>query len=272
MPYKKETLEKLKQNSEWVERQRLIHLKNQKLYAQRHPDRIKALNHKRVLNGKNREYCKQWRDEHIEHSRQRSRSYYHKQMQDPKNRDKVRKRVAQYIRNRRKQDPKFAEALRKQARKQYYANLEKSREQSRLRKIKSRYANLEKSRKYGQVWNVKYRSVPQNKLRHRFSNMILKRLRNRLGGKDNKSTFDFLPYTLEQLMRHLESKFKSGMSWDNYGKWHIDHVTPDSYFKYNKVTDSEFQRSWALENLQPLWAKDNLAKGGYRRNKIGGLI
>ena len=37
------------------------------------------------------------------------------------------------------------------------------------------------------------------------------------------------------------------MSWDNYGSdWYIDHKIPDS---------------WSLNNLQPMWAKDNLAKG-----------
>ena len=52
------------------------------------------------------------------------------------------------------------------------------------------------------------------------------------------------------------------MNWNNYGKWHIDHVRPDRSFNYKSVKDKEFQECWALKNLQPLWAIDNLKKGG----------
>lgn len=55
--------------------------------------------------------------------------------------------------------------------------------------------------------------------------------------------------------------FQPGMTWENYGKWHIDHKTPDSWFQYNSINDDGFKKSWALENLQPMWAKDNLSKG-----------
>ena len=108
--------------------------------------------------------------------------------------------------------------------------------------------------------NFRYR------LRKNVSGMINKRLKRRLTGKNNKSTFDFIPYTLEQLIRHLESKFQKGMSWDNYGYygWHIDHIRPDSSFNYKSAKDEEFQECWALKNFQPLWAKDNLIK----HNKI----
>lgn len=50
------------------------------------------------------------------------------------------------------------------------------------------------------------------------------------------------------------------MSWENYGEWHIDHVTPLSWFQYKSVTDEGFSAAWALNNLQPLWAEDNLSK------------
>jgi len=60
----------------------------------------------------------------------------------------------------------------------------------------------------------------------------------------------------------LESKFKNGMSWKNYGKWHIDHAIPDIRFRYKSPEDEEFKKCWALNNLQPLWAKENIRKGG----------
>jgi hypothetical protein len=50
------------------------------------------------------------------------------------------------------------------------------------------------------------------------------------------------------------------MSWENYGKWHIDHITPLSSFDIQNYNDENFKKCWSLENLQPLWAEDNLKK------------
>ena len=67
-------------------------------------------------------------------------------------------------------------------------------------------------------------------------------------------------YTLSQLKEHLSSLFVDGMSWDNYGEWHIDHIIPKSFFDFKKPEDEGFKKCWELENLQPLWAKDNIIK------------
>jgi hypothetical protein len=57
----------------------------------------------------------------------------------------------------------------------------------------------------------------------------------------------------------MESLFLEGMSWDNYGKWHIDHIRPCSSFD---LSDTEQQKiCFNYKNLQPLWAEDNLRKG-----------
>jgi len=69
-----------------------------------------------------------------------------------------------------------------------------------------------------------------------------------------------------QVKEHLESKFLPGMSWENHGKWHIDHNKPVDYFIKNKdFTDEKVQKEcFHYLNLQPLWASDNLRK----RNKM----
>jgi hypothetical protein len=61
------------------------------------------------------------------------------------------------------------------------------------------------------------------------------------------------------LKTHIESLFTEGMSWDNHGKWHIDHIKPVVSF------DKDIHPSVvnALSNLQPLWAKDNRNKWCY---------
>jgi hypothetical protein len=67
-------------------------------------------------------------------------------------------------------------------------------------------------------------------------------------------------YTLNELKLHLQNQFKDGMSWDNMGEWHIDHIFPISAFNFTKPEDPEFRQCWALDNLRPLWATDNLRK------------
>ena len=76
-----------------------------------------------------------------------------------------------------------------------------------------------------------------------------------------RSTFSILGYTIDELMEHLESLFTEGMSWDNYGEWHVDHKKPMSSFSFKSVDDIEFKECWKLDNLQPLWGEDNLSKG-----------
>jgi hypothetical protein len=63
------------------------------------------------------------------------------------------------------------------------------------------------------------------------------------------------------LMKHLETQFTDGMSWDNYGRdgWHIDHIRPCASFD---LSDPKQQRQcFHYTNLQPLWAADNIKKG-----------
>ena len=78
--------------------------------------------------------------------------------------------------------------------------------------------------------------------------------------KAGRSWRTFVDYTLEELMTHLERQFKPGMSWENKGDWHIDHIIPRSSFEYSSPDDPEFKKCWSLSNLQPLWAVDNIRK------------
>jgi len=70
-------------------------------------------------------------------------------------------------------------------------------------------------------------------------------------------------YTVEDLRKQFEQQFTEGMTWENFmrGEIHIDHKIPHVKFKFTKAEDKEFRICWSLNNLQPLWAKDNLRKG-----------
>lgn len=62
------------------------------------------------------------------------------------------------------------------------------------------------------------------------------------------------------LLCHLEEQFQPGMSWDNYGQWHIDHIIPQSVLPFENYQDKNFILCWSKKNLQPLWAADNIRK------------
>ena len=80
--------------------------------------------------------------------------------------------------------------------------------------------------------------------------------------KNGRSWLNFVDYTIEELMNHLESKFKQGMNWQNHGSvWHIDHIKPISLFKFSSPEDPDFKECWSLSNLQPLFKEENLSKG-----------
>ena len=104
-----------------------------------------------------------------------------------------------------------------------------------------------------------YRRIPKNKTNRNFSNSVRKALK---GNKNGRCWESIIGYNLQDLMKHLESKFQEGMTWENYGYrgWHIDHIIPCYLWQYNSYNDKEFKQCWSLCNLQPLWAKDNMRK------------
>lgn len=90
------------------------------------------------------------------------------------------------------------------------------------------------------------------------SSGINKSLRN--GAKSARHWESLVDFTIDQLKVHLEKLFLDGMTWQNYGKWHIDHKVPIAVFNFSKPEHIDFKRCWSLKNLQPLWAHDNISK------------
>lgn len=88
------------------------------------------------------------------------------------------------------------------------------------------------------------------------------------GARKHAPTFRALGYTREQLMAHLERQFISGMSWANYGQWHVDHILPLSSFSFTSTECDDFKQAWALTNLRPLWALDNIKKKDRRTHLL----
>jgi hypothetical protein len=158
--------------------------------------------------------------------------------------------------------PEYKAKAREYSAKWREANPDKVRQQSLSRDAdKSRAScrawkskNPEKCREYAR----RAISTPQGKIRNR----IRVRIRQVLGCKWPRGgkTFDALGYTPRELKTHLERQFLKGMSWGNMDEWHVDHIIPLASFSYTSISDPQFRRAWALSNLRPMWAPDNLSK------------
>ena len=74
--------------------------------------------------------------------------------------------------------------------------------------------------------------------------------------KEQKS-IEYLCCSYEDLRSHIESQFKKGMTWENYGEWEIDHVVP---LKFENPTLEQLVERLHYTNLQPLWANENREK------------
>ena len=122
-----------------------------------------------------------------------------------------------------------------------------------IRKRDSAYRKLPQYQAKRRIANLKRLENPEMRLHNNVARLI----RYSLGkAKGHYRTEGLLGYSAQTLKEHLEKQFDSKMNWANYGTyWHIDHILPRSW---PKVT---FERLWALDNLRPLEAKENILKG-----------
>jgi len=141
-----------------------------------------------------------------------------------------------------------------------------------------RKRNKDKIREYNKKYYQEYAKNNKDKINNRRKKnrkkrrksdpkfVITQRLRCRLrcalaGESKSAPTLSLLGCSVEYLVKHLENQFTDGMNWDNYGLygWHIDHIKPCASFDLTK--EEEQRKCFHYTNLQPLWAKDNYAKG-----------
>lgn len=110
-------------------------------------------------------------------------------------------------------------------------------------------------KRYVREYTRKYRKLGENRLHH----SMRTRIRNALTGfRKMGNSVDLIGCSVDELWEHLERQFTAGMTRDNYGEWHVDHIVPISWFN---MSDEHQQKSaFHYTNLQPLWAKDNIKK------------
>lgn len=102
----------------------------------------------------------------------------------------------------------------------------------------------------------KYSVYPLSRFKKRIRTLIYTKLKNQ-GYTKRSKTFEILGCEYNKFLEHISSKFSDGMSWENYGEWHLDHIVPVAIAK----TEEEVIQLNHYTNFQPLWAIDNLRKG-----------
>jgi len=125
---------------------------------------------------------------------------------------------------------------------------------------KWREKNIDKHREYKRKYEKHRKDTdPLYKLISNFRTAIYQVLKESNVEK-NGHYFDILGYTPEELINHLEKQFTEGMTWENYGEFHVDHKLPITSFDIQEMGDEEFMKCWSLDNLQPMWGEENIRK------------
>lgn len=192
------------------------------------------------------------RQENLDAERKAERDWY------ARNREKILRCKAEYRERTR-------DALRARLREQYADNPE------RFRAYVRKWRELNPG-KYQESYRKSARKVQKRiraeggarLLRSRISIAVRKSLlRTLAGGKCGRSWQLLVGYTANDLIEHLQRLFSDGMTLEHLarGEIHVDHIRPVSSFNITGPDCPEFRACWALNNLQPLWAADNLRKG-----------
>ena len=107
-------------------------------------------------------------------------------------------------------------------------------------------------------WREKM-AIPSARLRKTVMNRIWSAMKNqRVNGV---GSFSLVGCPVGFLRSYIEGKFEKGMSWDNYGAWHVDHIRPCASFD---LSDKEqVLQCFNWRNLQPMWASENMSKGSF---------
>ena len=207
-----------------------------------------------------------------ENNRRRARKSWNKNKDTPEAQAKLPAKYEQV----RKWQEENKDYVKEQKRGYYLENQAEFAQKSQERYEANKESILQKAREDYQNPEVKARKNVQQKERRRIDpifamkNNMRSRLsmavRDYIDCKKN-SQVGYLGCDWETFVKHIESKFKDGMAWDNYGKkgWHIDEVIPCAAWDFNNP--DHMKACWHWSNRQPMWAKDNMSKNGPRNKK-----
>lgn len=184
----------------------------------------------------NKESIKEKAEKNKEEKRKYDKEYYQK------NKTKVDNRQKEYQKNNHESYIKYQKE---------YNSKNKEKSKAYRKKNKEKYLKLKRD------WIKKKKETdPIFLLQTRVRKLIPRSIKRNGYSKKSKS-MDILGISWAEFKIHIENLFQDGMSWENFGKWHLDHKIPLSWAK----NEEETLKLCKYENLQPLWAEDNLFKG-----------
>lgn len=149
-----------------------------------------------------------------------------------------------------------------QYKKWYYANRDYQLKQHKKWREKNQdrhRANYIKWKNTNYEYLKRYRKNRRKQIHIKLIDNIRRRINIAIKNK-NRCSIDYLGIDIQSYQIYLKKLFQKGMTWNNYGKWHIDHIVPLSSAK----NEEELIKLFHYTNTQPLWAEDNLKKS----NKI----
>jgi len=124
--------------------------------------------------------------------------------------------------------------------------------------------NIEQRRKERRrIEKKKAGMLPQNKLRKNLRKKFKRALNS---GNGSGSFYELFGCTGKELVIHIENQFSLGMTWQNYGEWHIDHIIPVSMYDTNHAGHVKLFSHH--KNLRPLWGDDNVRKSNALNKKL----
>jgi len=157
--------------------------------------------------------------------------------------------------------------------KRYLDNKEAILEERKLYYALNKKSYIERNKKNNKR---RYDNDPTFKIRARISSEVRKSLINQVASKGKKSIINYLPYSIKELHNHIQQQFEPWMNWNNWKRynsktwddfnketwtWNIDHIIPQASLLYCSMEDENFKKCWALENLRPYSAKQNILDG-----------
>jgi hypothetical protein len=145
---------------------------------------------------------------------------------------------------------------------------------TRYQKTKARCTARYQKTKKGKLKRARYTKSKEGKLakarcsaryreKHKLACCMRSRMYIALKSQDftkDKHTEEYLDCSFKYLSKYLEKSFTAGMTWENYGKWHVDHRRCIASFNL-KTSEEERYMCLHYTNLQPMWGPENLSKG-----------
>ncbi|MBZ9943460.1 hypothetical protein LB533_20450 [Mesorhizobium sp. BR1-1-13] len=143
----------------------------------------------------------------------------------------------------------------KQAQREYY-NRPEIVERERIKR-KKRHGSKVWRDKFNARRRERYAEDPDYLCSIKCRAMVV-RVAKKASTKKDGNTHDILSYSAHDLRLRMECQFQPGMSWTNYGEWHIDHKKPIAAFIAQGIKDPRIINM--LSNLQPMWGEENQKK------------